>query len=291
MHSRCASGTGSRCALRRSYRRLTIVDSKASRDADLARYYDLDLFTDPADLALYGRLASEARGPILELAVGSGRIAVPLAAAGYDVTGVDKDAAMLDRARARWAGSAKAGRGSLTLIEHDLTTLALPRRFGLVFVALNSLLLLTGRAIQERALKVMRRHLAPGGRAVVDVWLPTHEDLALYDGREVLEWVRTDPETGARVAKTSAARYDAGSNTANLSTTFDAEHDGRQARTTREDTIFFLGKDELVALTASAGLEPEAIGGDYDMGLWSETSERVVMICRGDLLTTPASAA
>ena len=68
--------------------------------AALARLYDLDLSEDPGDLDLYRALAARTGGPILELAVGSGRLAVPLAAGGHDVTGVDLDAAMLARARA-----------------------------------------------------------------------------------------------------------------------------------------------------------------------------------------------
>jgi SAM-dependent methyltransferase len=250
-----------------------------TRAADLARYYDLDLLTDPGDLPLYVGLAAKVRGPILELAVGSGRFAVALAAAGHDVTGVDNDAAMLDRARAKWQSSVTGGApgrtGSLTLIEHDLLTLDLPHRFDLVFVALNSLLLLDGREPQQKALKAMRRHLAPGGRAVLDVWLPTNEDLALYDGREVLEWVRTDPETGERVAKTSSATYDPSANTALLTTTFDGE-----GRIARQDKISFIGARELVDMASAAGLEPETVAGDYDLSPWSEASERVVLVLR-----------
>ena len=75
--------------------------------AALARLYDLDLVDDPGDLDLYLALADRAAGPatgtaaILELAVGTGRLAVPIAAAGHRVTGVDLDPAMLARARTR----------------------------------------------------------------------------------------------------------------------------------------------------------------------------------------------
>ncbi|MDL2335335.1 MAG: methyltransferase domain-containing protein [Chloroflexota bacterium] len=224
-------------------------------------------------------MAAEAHGPILELAVGSGRLAVPLAAAGHDVTGVDNDEAMLDRARAKWQQSSAAGR--LTLIQHDLTTLALAQCFALVVVALNSVLLLNGRAAQERALKVMRAHLAPGGRAVVDVWLPTADDLALYDGRRALEWLRTDTETGERVAKTTIASYNTAKHTATLTTIFDAARlDEAERRITREDAITFITKDDLVAAARAAGLEPETIAGDYNLSPWTEASERVVLVLR-----------
>ncbi len=57
----------------------------------LARYYDLDLQDDPGDLDLYLAMAERTGGPVLELAAGSGRLAVPLARAGYAVTAVDND--------------------------------------------------------------------------------------------------------------------------------------------------------------------------------------------------------
>jgi ubiquinone/menaquinone biosynthesis C-methylase UbiE len=67
----------------------------------LARLYDLDLEEDPGDLDLYLALANRTGGPVLEIAVGSGRIAVPLAMAGHDVTGIDRDPGMLRRAAVR----------------------------------------------------------------------------------------------------------------------------------------------------------------------------------------------
>jgi len=87
------------------------VGSSASGRA-LARLYDLDLVEDPGDLDLYLALARRTGGPILELAAGSGRLAVPLAEAGHRVTGVDLDPAMLERARsaAMRAGNETAGR-------------------------------------------------------------------------------------------------------------------------------------------------------------------------------------
>jgi len=127
----------------------------------------------------------------------------------------------------------------------------------------------------------MRAHLAPGGRAVIDVWLPGRDDLELYDGRQVLDWIRTDPGTGDRVAKTTLARYDAVSNTAHLTMTYDVERDGVPLRTTtRHDVITFIGTDELLELARKAGLQPESVLGDYSGTPWSDASERVVLVAR-----------
>src|SRR5256885_15688772 len=75
----------------------------------LARLYDLDLTEDPGDLELYRALAWRTGGPIVELAVGTGRIAAPLMADGHRVVGIDLDPAMLGRARTRVGIAGPAG--------------------------------------------------------------------------------------------------------------------------------------------------------------------------------------
>ena len=266
-----------------------------SRAADLARYYDLDLRDDPGDVPMYLELAGASPGPVLELAAGSGRICVALAAAGHDVTGVDRDPDMLDRARSAWRShTARAGGGSLHLVQGDLLELRLEGSFNLVILALNSLLLLPGRSAQQAALQIMARHLAPLGRAVIDVWLPTPDDLALYDGRMMLDWIRRDPETAESVAKRWSASYDARSNTAVVETVFEAtvtatakatasaavvgEEPSR--RTSRRDEISFIAVGDLLGLAERAGLAVETLAGDYALGPIRAVSDRAVLVCR-----------
>src|SRR5262245_5199229 len=95
----------------------------------LARLYDVDLLDDPGDADLYLAIAARTGGPVLELGVGTGRLAGPLARAGHDVTGVDLDPAMLERARRRLGGPEGLGgrsAGRIELVEADLLTLDLP---------------------------------------------------------------------------------------------------------------------------------------------------------------------
>ncbi|MBA3236631.1 MAG: class I SAM-dependent methyltransferase [Chloroflexi bacterium] len=246
--------------------------------AALARLYDLDLADDPGDLDLYLALADRAEGPILELAVGSGRLAVPLADAGHRVTGVDLDQAMLDRARER----SRAARGAtrLTLIQADIVGLTLGDvRFGLAFIALNSLLLLPTRGAQRAALQAMADHLVPGGLAVVDIWLPDADDLARFDGRVVLEWPRLDPESGAMVTKTGSAQHDATSATVNLTTIFEEGGQGDPVRRwLRRDRLRLVSADELRGFAEDAGLEVELLAGGYDMSPLGPGSERAVLL-------------
>lgn len=251
-----------------------------STSAALARLYDLDLAEDPGDLDLYLALAERTGGPILELAAGSGRLAVPLARAGNRVTAVDLDPAMLDRGRA-FAARAGVGEDQLTWLEADLLTLRLPDagRYGFAFIALNSLMVLRSRDAQRTAFRTMADHLAPGGVATVDVWLPDAEDLARYDGRIVLEWPRTDPETGRLVTKSGSATHDSATGTISLTTIFEEGEQGQPPRRwVRSDRLRLVSADELVAFAEDAGLVVEVLAGGYGLEPMGPGSERAILV-------------
>jgi SAM-dependent methyltransferase len=233
---------------------------------------------------MYLALAAGLDGPILELACGSGRICVPLAVAGSDVTGVDIDPDMVARARAVWS-RASSGQsptaGSLTLREADALGLRLRQRFDLVILGFNSLLLIgQGEAsAQQDVLRTMARHLNRDGRAVIDTWLPTADDLEMYDGRMIHEWTRRDPETGENVSKTTRAWYDAMHRRATIETSFEAWLEGEpRRRTSRRDAVHFPSRVELLQMVESAGLSPQIVAGDYDMSPVEADSERVIVI-------------
>ena len=249
--------------------------------AALARLYDLDLADDPGDVDLYRALADRGRGRVLELAVGTGRVAIPLAAAGHRVTGVDNDRHMLDRARARAAAEIAGSGGSLELVEADLVGLALPEgaAFDFGFLALNSLMALGTRTAQQAAIQALADHLVPGGIAAVDVWLPDADDLARYDGRQILEWARPEPTTGAIVTKTGSAQYDAATGTIALTTIFEEGPQGAAAvRWVRRDRLRLVSADELTGFAEAAGLRVETLAGSYDLEAHGPGSERAVLV-------------
>jgi Methyltransferase domain. len=213
--------------------------------------------------------------------VGSGRLAVPLAEAGHTVTGVDLDPAMLDRARAHVGGSRAGSADRLTLIEADLVGLRLPNAgtYGLAFIALNSLLVLPTRAAQRAAFRTMADHLAPGGLAVVDIWIPDAEDLARFDGRIILEWPRLDPETGAIVTKAGSAQHDASSAVVTMTTIFEEGGQGEPARRwVRRDRLRLVSGDDLRGFAEDAGLTVELLAGDYGLGPMGPGSERAILV-------------
>ncbi|MFN8074821.1 MAG: class I SAM-dependent methyltransferase [Kineosporiaceae bacterium] len=131
-----------------------------------AAHYDDQVRDDtPATVDLLASLADPG-SRVLELAVGTGRIAIPLAEGGFDVTGVDLAPEMLDVLRA------KPGADAVRTLVGDLTEVAVEGTFPLIYCVFNSLTNVVEQEGQVRALANVAAHLEPGGRFVVDGFVP-----------------------------------------------------------------------------------------------------------------------
>jgi SAM-dependent methyltransferase len=246
---------------------------------------------------------------------------VALASEGYDVTAVDLDAAMLARASRRAAAAGPEVELRLELVLDDVVGLELPasrrpvadpvegdpdrdpatadpdrsggaddvgrsegggpRRFGLAFIALNSILLLPSREAQRAAWRALAAHLGPRGIAAVDAWLPDAHDLARYDGRLHLEYHRADPETGRWVTKTAAAQHDAATQTVALTTIYEEGDPGQPAcRWIRRDVVRLVTAGELRTMAEAAGLQVERVAGGYDLEPLGPHDDRAIVIAR-----------
>ena len=149
------------------------------------------------DAAFYEQLARGTGGPVLEVACGTGRIALVLAERGFEVTGVDVSDGMLAIAQRKRAALAAAARDRLTLVAQDMSELNLGRHFGLVFVPFRSFQHLLTVDLQRSALAAIRRHVAHKGLLVLHLFDPRFD--LLTDGNirpPVL--IGTDPTTRRR---------------------------------------------------------------------------------------------
>ncbi|HEU5153083.1 MAG TPA: class I SAM-dependent methyltransferase [Iamia sp.] len=164
-------------------------------------WYDDPPATDATVAALVARARAAAgdRTPaVLELGVGTGRLALPLAAAGLAVTGVDASTAMLDRL------AGKPGGHAVTAVVGDMAGPLPDGPFDLVVVARNTFFNLTTEAAQRACLTDVARVLAPGGRLVVEAFVPTDDDAptssvevrTITADRVLLFVDRHDPATG-----------------------------------------------------------------------------------------------
>lgn len=125
------------------------------------------------DTGRYIEIAKETGGPILELCCGTGRVTIPMAQAGFDITGVDLSPYFLKQCEGKVAKADGDISKRINLVEQDITNLDLDeKQFKMAYIAFNSLICLPYFDLQCLALKAIRKHLAPSGVLVIDIINP-----------------------------------------------------------------------------------------------------------------------
>ena len=222
--------------------------------------YDEVLGTE-ATVACLAELAGE--GPVLELGVGTGRLALPLAERGIPVHGVDASEAMVARLRA------KPGGADLPVTIGDFAEVSVPGRFSLVVLAVNTVFALPDQDAQVRCFQSAAAHLAPGGRFVVEAWIP---DLTQFEGGHS---VRPRAVAGGRVALV-VARHDPVRQRM-LTTQVHLSDDGVRLFPANHR---YAWPAELDLMARLAGLGLEHRWGDWDRGAFTATSTAHVSVYR-----------
>ncbi len=242
--------------------------------AVLAPFYDLEIGDFDDDLDMYRNFARRAEGSVLELGVGTGRVALALAAAGHEVVGIDTSEAMLAiaRERARERGLAADFRLG------DMRALDLGRRFELIICPLGGLRHLLSPEERHAALAAVARHLAPGGTFVADVpswhsvpWEPAPAAV-LYD------WTAERAGTGATVTKFNILQPDPAEQIQLLTMIFDEHGDGAFRRTVVEVPLYTYTRAELDLLLRAAGLRSLAWYGSWELDPYDASSRELVVV-------------
>jgi SAM-dependent methyltransferase len=244
-----------------------------------ARFFDADYAGHLHDLPVIQAFAQRTGGPLLELGCGTGRLLIPLAQAGYAVTGVDLSPEMLRIAHAKAESTGVAER--VTLVQGDYIDAALAGPYRLAFIVMNTFLHLPAQADQLRALRHWREHIVPGGLLLIDVFHPDVHQLAGLDGR--LEWDKTwtDPQSGATVMKWVTRTVDLAEQTLHVTLIYDEiADDGGLHRTQVPFDTRYLWRFEAELLLDKAGFALEALYGDWDMGPFESASDRMILIAR-----------
>jgi SAM-dependent methyltransferase len=239
------------------------------------RHYDLENAWFVEDIPFFLSMVQRYGQPVLELACGTGRITLPIAEAGYRVTGLDLSAGMLATARAK-----AAGRGlDVEWVQADCRTFDLGRQFALVLFPFNSIAHLHDLESIEACFARVRAHLAPHGRFVIDMFNPRLEYLTRQPGvarRPVAEY--DDPDGGGPVIITEDNVYDRANQVNYIKWYFSI---GGQEEVMVQDLnmrMFF--PQELDALLKYNGLPVDAKYGDYDGSPFLSDSPKQLVVCR-----------
>lgn len=244
-------------------------------DARAAAAYDTPgegMFADEVLGPTVDRLAALAGdGPALELAIGTGRVAIPLHERGVPVTGVELSRPMIDRLRE------KVGADVIPVVHGDMATTRVGSGFSLVYLVFNTIANLLTQDDQVRCFQNAAAHLRPGGRFVVELWVP---DLrALSPAAPVQVFSAEDGYLGLDVVDTATQRI------VSHHVTFDERLPGggdrREARLGRTPHRY-IWPGELDLMARLAGMRLEARYADWSGAPFTSASTSHVSVYRLD---------
>jgi SAM-dependent methyltransferase len=215
------------------------------------------------DIGFYVELAREADGPVVELAVGNGRVAIPVALeTGKRVLGIDSSPAMLAVARER----AEKASAKLELREQDMRDFSLEEPAALVYCPFRALLHLSNWADRRQVFERVAAALRPGGRFAWNAFVFDPEIAGHLAGRlrprpDTSIWEYTDyAPTEARIDIRGWV--------------------GQPGVDEKRLSLWWINRSEWEGLIDVAGLEVEALYGDFERGPFTEESREFVWVAR-----------
>lgn len=219
------------------------------------------------------------RQEILELAVGTGRAAIPMAQAGHRVTGIDYVPDMLEIAR-RKRDSVGLSERELKLVQQNALGLSLGKKFDWVVILFNTLLAFTTLEEIDALMQGVRRHLKPNGRFWIDVFNPDHGMLSREAEKGLEQDVFYVPELGRTVYRQTDIARDTAKQV--MRVTFRYRWFDEMGREKREKFEFDMGcifPRELRLLVERNGMRVENMWGNYDGSGFGKRSPRMIVRC------------
>ena len=233
------------------------------------------------DIPFYVKEALDSGGDVLELGCGTGRVTIPIAEAGVNIVGLDFSEAMLDVARSK-AETLSNEFGKLSLQHGDMRDFDLGRRFSLVIIPFRGFLSLLSVEDEIGTLRCIERHLLPGGRLVLNIFVPDLNSL-LQEG-DVAYHLRdvTDPVTGSTLVLWNQSRYDNFSQIVYARVIIE-ELDGLGEMTKkiyRDFQLRYVHRWEMQHLIELCDFEILDLYGNFDRSPFDESSTEMVWVVR-----------
>jgi ubiquinone/menaquinone biosynthesis C-methylase UbiE len=250
------------------------LEQAFDRVADL---YDIET-TNLDDVPFFVEMASKTGGPVLELAAGTGRVAIELAKTGFDVVGLDISPRMLEIARRKTHVLPQEQANRLEWVEGDMTSFDLPRKFKLIFITFRSFQALLNRAEQSACLECIARHLEPEGRLVIDLFAPSYELIASRKRYMPLGTMELD---GKLLTRSDAVSYDWVNQLLHVERVYDiTDAQDRVTRKVWKVSLRYIWRFEMELLLENAGFETEALYGYFDKREYEHDGEMIFVARR-----------
>lgn len=258
----------------RLYRKGGKLDSSGYTDLyGDPRHYDAKNSAFNEDIPFYNKLLKDFNGSVLELTCGTGRLAIPFAMQGVDISGIDNSVAMLEHAKKK----AIEKKVDIDFIMADVRNFHLHKKFDLILFPFNSIAHLLTHKDLTSCFGCVREHLSDTGRFVIDMFKPNLEILQ----RDPEQWYGQedypDPD-GGTVSLTEQFRYDQADQIAEITWRYKLSRGVRKPDIKFKMRIYF--PQELDALLNHCGFEIVSKFGNYDMSPFQSDSPKQLIISR-----------
>jgi len=239
-----------------------------------AKFYDL--FGSKNDFGFYRELALQSGNKALELGVGTGRVAIPLAKAAVTVVGIDNSIHMLRVARKKLAKETEAVRRRAILKRGDMRNFELKQSFPFIYIPASTFDHNITVEEQKRTLSCIYKHLEKNGTFAFDL------EQAMPDKPEASWWIdRKRIESGKMVVRSIFTRRNMTSRTCSLDLFFDVYKNGKLLERYHEyGEVAIISRDEVTKLLEQNGFTVESIYGDFNNSKYRNDSAKVVLVTR-----------
>jgi ubiquinone/menaquinone biosynthesis C-methylase UbiE len=250
-------------------------------DYDLiAPFYDIEHAHFSEDLDMYRNFAELCGGKILELACGSGRVLLPLASEGYELTGVDSSAAMLGLAQQHLQEAGFAAR--CTLVQQDICNMRMEQKYRMAFIALGSFAHITESKAQQQVLASVRTHLATGGTFIIDISNSDAHYMENLSG-QMLHQGTWRGDDGTLLTHFVSPASSTERHQLELTHFYDQYNQGGTVQRIVATThLYLFERGEIDLLLERAGFAVKTIYGDYDLGPYHLESPRMICIAEAN---------
>jgi SAM-dependent methyltransferase len=244
-------------------------------------YDSVPLYAARRDVEFYVAQAVGSGGPVLELGCGTGRILIPIARQGVRIAGLDGSSEMLARCRSKLRDESADVRERVVLHETDVRSFDLESQFALIIAPFRVMQHLVTIDEQLECLDCVRRHLAPGGRLVFDVFNPLFHRMVSVDGSEhedTPEQSVPDGRVFRRTSRITRVRWVEQVNDVELVYYVGLAKGVVPDRYVHGFPMRWYLRTELEHLLARAGFRVESIQGDFEGGELADGSPEMVVI-------------
>jgi len=234
----------------------------------IAELYDYVVpYRERGDVDFFVEAARESGGSVLEVGCGTGRVLIPTARAGIEITGLDLSPHMLAVCRERLRAEPQEVQSRVRLVEGDMRQFELDRTFQLVTLPFRPFQHLTTVEEQLACLGCLRRHLAESGKLILDIFNPMLEALVQKDfGKEMAEEPEFSLPDGRKVVRRhSVVSRDVANQINYVELVYYVTYpDGCQERLVQAFRMRYLFPFEAEHLLVRAGFRVEQLYADYD---------------------------